>query len=96
MENQITAEAKKFKSGVNGFVVFIQGSDVENKRTMNFADPLKAMRYCFILKRQTSMQIVQTALDFLSAENRARKASVPAEEKETITSTENIELLDFA
>ena len=71
--NFIMAQDRTFKSGDNGFMVNIQGEALESDRKMYFHDALKAMRYCFILKRQTGFEISAEAITLLSNAHKATK-----------------------
>lgn len=82
--NFINAESKTFKSGDNGYMVFIQGAPEELSRKMYFRSTLKAMRYCFILKRQQGLEINDEALALLSQAYKEEKAKAEVENPETV------------
>lgn len=82
--NFIMAQDKTFKNGKNGFMVNIQGEEaLEADRKMYFTEALKAMRYCFILKKQTGLNISEEAITLLSNAHKLAKAVAPATEQPT-------------
>lgn len=85
---QITAVKKEFKNGQNGYEVKVEGtfdarSKVDRKLDckMNFHEPLKAMRYMFLLSKKLELQIDSIQLAALSlAYQRAKEAEQKAVE----------------
>lgn len=54
---QITATAVEFKNGNNGYRVDVNGMEGKIKVQMHFKEPLKAMRYMFVLSKRLKLQI---------------------------------------
>ena len=54
---QITATAAQFKNGKNGYTVLVKGLDEKLNCKMNFTEPLKAMRYMFVLAKRLKLQV---------------------------------------
>lgn len=78
---KITANAKEFKNGQNGYEVKVEGLDGKLDCAMNFHEPLKAMRYMFLLAKRLDLQIDTIQLAALSlAYQRAKKALQAAAE----------------
>lgn len=78
---QITAVKKEFKSGQNGYEVKVEGMDGKLDCKMNFHEPLKAMRYMFLLSKRLELQIDSIQLAALSlAYQRAKEAEQKAVE----------------
>lgn len=78
---QITAVKKEFKSGQNGYEVKVEGMDGKLDCKMNFNEPLKAMRYMFLLSKRLELQIDSIQLAALSlAYQRAKEAEQKAVE----------------
>ena len=78
---QITAVKKEFKSGQNGYEVKVEGMDGKLDCKMNFHEPLKAMRYMFLLSKRLELQIDSIQLAALSlAYQRAKEAAQKAVE----------------
>lgn len=72
---QITAVKKEFKNGQNGYEVKVEGMDGKLDCRMNFYEPLKAMRYMFMLSKRLELQIDSVQLAALSmAYQRAKDA----------------------
>lgn len=72
---QITAVKKEFKNGQNGYEVKVEGMDGKLDCRMNFTNPLKAMRYMFLLSKRLELQIDNIQLAALSlAYQRAKEA----------------------
>lgn len=72
---QITAVKKEFKNGQNGYEVKVEGMDGKLDCRMNFYEPLKAMRYMFMLSTRLELQIDSVQLAALSmAYQRAKDA----------------------
>ena len=79
---QITAVKKEFKSGQNGYEVKVEGMDGKLDCKMNFHEPLKAMRYMFLLSKRLELQIDTVQLAALSiAYQRAKEAENKAVEE---------------
>ena len=78
---QITAVKKEFKNGQNGYEVKVEGMDGKLDCKMNFHEPLKAMRYMFLLSKRLELQIDSIQLAALSlAYQRAKEAEQKAVE----------------
>ena len=78
---QITAVQKEFKNGQNGYEVKVEGMDGKLNCKMNFYEPLKAMRYMFMLSKRLELQIDSVQLAALSlAYQRAKEAEEKAVE----------------
>lgn len=78
---QITAVQKEFKNGQNGYEVKVEGMDGNLNCKMNFYEPLKAMRYMFMLSKRLELQIDSVQLAALSlAYQRAKEAEQKAVE----------------
>lgn len=78
---QITAVKKEFKNGQNGYEVKVEGMDGKLDCKMNFHEPLKAMRYMFLLSKRLELQIDTVQLAALSiAYQRAKEAENKAVE----------------
>lgn len=78
---QITASKKEFKNGQNGYEVKVEGMDGKLDCKMNFTNPLKAMRYMFLLSKRLELQIDSIQLAALSlAYQRAKEAEQKAVE----------------
>ena len=72
---QITAVKKEFKNGQQGYEVKVEGMDGKLDCKMNFHEPLKAMRYMFLLSKRLELQIDTVQLAALSlAYQRAKEA----------------------
>ena len=48
---------KEFKNGQHGYEVKVEGMDGKLDCKMNFIEPLKAMRYMFLLSKRLELQI---------------------------------------
>ena len=78
---QITAVKKEFKNGQQGYEVKVEGMDGKLDCKMNFHEPLKAMRYMFLLSKRLELQIDTVQLAALSlAYHRAKEAEQKAVE----------------
>ena len=78
---QITAVKKEFKNGQHGYEVKVEGMDGKLDCKMNFHEPLKAMRYMFLLSKRLELQIDTVQLAALSlAYQRAKEAENKAVE----------------
>ena len=78
---QITAVKKEFKDGQNGYEVKVEGMEGKLACRMNFREPLKAMRYMFVLSKRLELQIDSVQLAALSlAYQRAKDAEQKAVE----------------
>lgn len=78
---QITAVKKEFKNDQNGYEVKVEGMDGKLDCKMNFHEPLKAMRYMFLLSKRLELQIDSIQLAALSlAYQRAKEAEQKAVE----------------
>ena len=78
---QITAVKKEFKNGQNGYEVKVEGMDEKLDCKMNFHEPLKAIRYMFLLSKRLELKIDTVQLAALSiAYQRAKEAENKAVE----------------
>ena len=78
---QITAVKKEFKNDQNGYEVKVEGMEGKLDCKMNFHEPLKAMRYMFLLSKRLELQIDSIQLAALSlAYQRAKEAEQKAVE----------------
>lgn len=76
---QITAVKKEFKNGQNDYEVKIEGMEGKLDCKMNFHEPLKAMRYMFLLSKKLELKIDSIQLAALSMEyQRAKDAEQKA------------------
>ena len=82
---QITAVRKEFKNGGNGWQVFVEGLEGYLNCSMNFREPLKAMRYMFSLSKQLNVQVDKVSLAALSIEYQTAKAQTESHEGENNT-----------
>lgn len=84
---QITAINKEFRNGTKGYEVLVSGMDNKLNGSMNFTDPLKAMRYMFMLSKRLDLQINKIDLAALSLAYKRIKdaeAKLVADTQETI------------
>ncbi|MBQ0073513.1 MAG: hypothetical protein KBT34_04920 [Prevotella sp.] len=72
---QITAVAKEFKNGNKGWTVFVEGMGDKHRAEMNFSNPLKAMRYMFLLSKRLSVKINEVELLAISLEYKRTKTT---------------------
>ena len=78
---QITANKKEFKNGQSGYEVKVEGMEGKLDCKMNFTNPLKAMRYMFLLSKRLELQVDSVQLAALSlAYQRAKDAEQKAVE----------------
>ena len=77
---QISAVRKEFKNGGNGWQVFVEGLEGNLNCSMNFREPLKAMRYMFSLSKQLGVQVDKVSLAALSIEYQTAKAQTSSQE----------------
>lgn len=78
---KITANKVEFKNGQNGYEVKVDGLEGKLQCSMNFKEPLKAMRYMFLLSKRLELQIDSIQLAALSlAYQRAKAAEQKAVE----------------
>ena len=76
---QITAVKKEFKNGTQGYEVKVEGLDGKLNCSMNFHDPLKSMRYMFMLSKRLDLKIDKIQLTALSLDyQRAKEAEQKA------------------
>lgn len=81
---QITASKKEFKNGQSGYEVKVDGMEGKLDCKMNFTNPLKAMRYMFLLSKRLELQVDKVQLTALSlAYQRAKEAEQKAIEDAT-------------
>ena len=84
---QITAVKKEFKNGQNGYEVKIEGMEEKLDCKMNFHEPLKAMRYMFLLSKKLelkidSIQLAALSMEYQRAKDAEQKATAIAEATE--------------
>ena len=70
----ITATQKQFKNGQNGYEVKVNGMDEKVNCRMNFHNPLKAMRYMFLLSKRLNIKIDKVQLTALVLAHKEAKA----------------------
>lgn len=76
---QITAVKKEFKNGTQGYEVKVEGLDGKLNCSMNFHDPLKSMKYAFMLSKRLNLKIDKIQLTALSLDyQRAKEAEQKA------------------
>lgn len=63
---QITATPAEFKNGNKGYTVEVTGLDKKLNCKRNFTEPLKAMRYMFLLSKRLDLQIDRLSLTAVS------------------------------
>lgn len=84
---QITATAKEFKNGKSGWTVYVEGMSDKVRAEMNFTNPLKAMRYMFVLSKRLSIKINEVELLAISLQYKRSKSE--AEQKKQQEEVEN-------
>ena len=82
----ISAEKKEFRNGTSGWKVYISGMEGNLSCQMNFREPLKAMRYAFMLSKKMGVQIDSLHLAALTIDYRRSKAQSDSHEGENNTS----------
>lgn len=94
---QIIATATQFADGKNGFSVKVTGLDSKLDCERKFSDPLKAMRYMFLLHKKLDLQINRLDLTAVSvAYNKAKAALQEAQDKvDEITNAANVTARDI-
>mgnify|MGYP002624099213 CR=1 FL=1 len=78
----ISAEKKEFRDGTSGWKVFVSGLEGKLNCEMNFREPLKAMRYAFMLSKRLDVQIDSLHLAALTVDYRRTKAQSESHEGE--------------
>ena len=73
---QIVANAAEFKNGNKGFKVEIKGMEGKLNASRSFANPLKAMRYMFLLSKKLELQINSIDLAAVSIAYQKAKAEL--------------------
>ena len=73
---QIVANATEFKNGNKGFRVEIKGMEGKLNASRSFANPLKAMRYMFLLSKKLELQINSIDLAAVSIAYQKAKAEL--------------------
>lgn len=73
---QIVANAAEFKNGNKGFKVEIKGMEGKLNASRSFANPLKAMRYMFLLSKKLELQINSINLAAVSIAYQKAKAEL--------------------
>lgn len=73
---QIVANNAEFKNGNKGFRVEIKGMEGKLNATRSFANPLKAMRYMFLLSKKLELQINSIDLAAVSIAYQKAKAEL--------------------
>lgn len=72
---KITAVKKELKNGTTGYEVKVVGMDGKLDCSMNFHDPLKSMKYAFMLSKKLNLRIEEITLAALSLDyQRAKQA----------------------
>ena len=73
---QIVANATEFKNGNKGFRVEVKGMEGKLNASRSFANPLKAMRYMFLLSKKLELQINSVDLAAVSIAYQKAKAEL--------------------
>ena len=73
---QIVANATEFKNGTKGFKVEVKGMEGKLNITRSFADPLKTMRFMFMLSKKLELQINKIDLAAVSIAYQKAKAEL--------------------
>ena len=73
---QIVANNAEFKNGNKGFKVEIKGMEGKLNASRSFANPLKAMRYMFLLSKKLELQINSIDLAAVSIAYQKAKAEL--------------------
>ena len=73
---QIVANATEFKNGNKGFRVEVKGMEGKLNASRSFANPLKAMRYMFLLSKKLELQINSIDLAAVSIAYQKAKAEL--------------------
>ena len=81
----ISAEKKEFRDGTSGWKVFVSGLEGKLSCEMNFREPLKAMRYAFMLSKKMGVKIDSLHLAALTIDYRRTKAQSDSHEGEDNT-----------
>ena len=79
---QINAKAVDFANGKSGYTVAVNGLDGQVSCKMNFTEPLKAMRYMFLLSKKLHLRINSVDLAAVQLEYAKAKAELEATAKE--------------
>lgn len=79
---QITATPAEFQNGNKGYTVEVKGLDNKLNCKRNFTEPLKAMRYMFLLSKRLDLQIEKLSLTAVSISyQRAKEALAKAQQE---------------
>jgi hypothetical protein len=73
---QISAVKKEFKSGQQGWQVFVEGMEGKLRCEMNFRDALRAIWYSFLLAKKLNLRINEVQLAALSLDYKQSKSAV--------------------
>ena len=73
---QIVANATEFRNGTKGFKVEVKGMEGKLNITRSFADPLKTMRFMFMLSKKLELQINKIDLAAVSIAYQKAKAEL--------------------
>ena len=73
---QIVANATEFKNGTKGFKVEVKGMEGKLNITRSFADPLKTMRFMFMLSKKLELSINKIDLAAVSVAYQKAKAEL--------------------
>lgn len=86
---QICAYKAEFKNGSKGFKVEVKGMEGKLNITRSFADPLKAMRFMFMLSKKLDLQINKIDLAAVSVAYQKAKAALAKAQNEVNTIAAN-------
>ena len=76
----ISIEKKEFQNGTSGWKVYASGLEGKLSCQMNFHEPLKAMRYAFMLSKRLGVQIDSLHLAAVTLDYRRTKAQAESHE----------------
>mgnify|MGYP003293563061 CR=1 FL=1 len=86
---QIVANPAEFKNGSKGFKVEVKGMEGKLNIKRSFADPLKAMRFMFMLSKKLELQINKIDLAAVSIAYQKAKADLAKAQNEVNTIAAN-------
>lgn len=86
---QIVANPAEFKNGSKGFKVEVKGMEGKLNIKRSFADPLKAMRFMFMLSKKLELQINKIDLAAVSIAYQKAKAELAKAQNEVNTVAAN-------
>ncbi len=75
---QITAKSGELANGTNGYIVEVNGMDNKLNCKRHFQDPLKAMRYMFLLSKKLDLKINTLDLAAVSVAYQKAKEAMEA------------------